>query len=141
MPRGPFPFAAFFGEGDGSASTNRDCCGGCGSREGHSANAQPNNGPTGPPPVAAPIANFLPVPTRPVFTPWMSDVPDAPEVTGPLAWRQAITPATSERADNSQSGEERSPAPLVQRARSPLKSVGEPQPLEPPVDWHAASAK
>jgi hypothetical protein len=140
MPRGPFPVAAFFGEGDGSGCLNGNCCSSCGARGDHLAKGAPNNAPAGPPPVAAPIANFLPVPTRPVFTPWMSDEPDAPEVTGPLAWLQAIAPPASDNADNPPRIEERSPGPIAERPRpSPLPETGES--IRPTPEWHAAAAK
>jgi hypothetical protein len=41
-----------------------------------------------PPPLTAPISNFFPVPTRPVFTPWV-ETPPAEEISGPLAWKRS----------------------------------------------------
>jgi hypothetical protein len=40
------------------------------------------------PPLVAPISNFFPVPTRPVFTPWVEN-PPAEEISGPLAWTRS----------------------------------------------------
>jgi hypothetical protein len=42
----------------------------------------------GQPPLTAPISNFFPVPTRPVFTPWV-ETPPAEEISGPLAWKRS----------------------------------------------------
>ncbi len=44
-----------------------------------------------PPPLTAPMSNFFPVPTRPVFTPWV-ETPPAEEISGPLAWKRSADP-------------------------------------------------
>ncbi|HEY2147866.1 MAG TPA: hypothetical protein VGH32_08005 [Pirellulales bacterium] len=139
MPRGPFPVAAFFGEGDGSGSPNGNCCGAGRAPNAQSSGGASDNGPGAPPPVAAPIANFLPVPTRPVFTPWTSDQSDAPEVRGPLAWLQAIAPAPSGNTENFPRIEERSPEPIARRLPGSSPTL-DAEPLQPTPEWHAASS-
>ncbi len=139
MPRGPFPVAVFFGERDGSGSSNGNCCGGGRAPHAQSSGGAQDNGPGAPPPVAAPIANFLPVPTRPVFTPWASDQSDAPEVSGPLAWLQAIAPAPSGNAENIPRLEERSPELIARRLPASSQTL-EAEPLQPTPEWHAASS-
>jgi hypothetical protein len=109
LTRGPIPSAAPIGDGDDAACSDGN---GCRCRHGihlfdflHSGgSAQP----TEPPPLVAPISNFLPVPTRPVFTPWVVEPSPPEEISGPLAWKRSA---------------------IEHAAESPLEPVGEPSGL------------
>jgi hypothetical protein len=69
-----------------------------------------------PPPLVAPISNFFPVPTRPVFTPWVEN-PPAEEISGPLAW----TRSSGQRQDDGAADVRREPAgiPIARRVLPP----------------------
>jgi hypothetical protein len=98
LTRGPIPSAPPIGDGDDAACSDGNS-GRC--RHGihlldflhSSGSAQP----TEPPPLTAPISNFLPVPTRPVFTPWVVEPSPPEEISGPLAWKQSADQRGAER--------------------------------------------
>jgi hypothetical protein len=150
MPRGPFPVATLFGETEGP-----ECCrsGSCGRhRAGHHGRAEIEGNDANPSSLSAPISNFHPVPTRPVFTPWLVEESQAEEIAGPLAWRQALNRAASVKPDDLPPGEERSSTPIARRTLPPPANLPDDKPLAPSPekresdqrgersnsDWHAA---
>jgi hypothetical protein len=145
LPRGPFPPAAMFGEGDGSECCNGRSCGGC-HRAGNHGRPDVDTGNVGQPPLTAPISNFHPVPTRPVFTPWLAEEPVAEEIAGPLAWRQAANRSAVVNPENLPSDEDHAKTQIARRPIPPAANLPDEDPGALPADkragqpspeWHA----
>lgn len=113
----------------------------------------PNDG--GQPPLQAPISNFHPVPTRPVFTPWTVDEPQPEEITGTLARLQAMKRPSGEKLPDLLPGEQPAAPPLARRNTLPIAPTADesPAPLpdeerettplsaRPGATWHAVGPK
>jgi hypothetical protein len=149
LPRGPFPPATMFGEGDGSECCNGRSCSAC-RRAGNHGRAEVDNGNAGQPPLAVPISNFHPVPTRPVFTPWLAEEPVAEEIGGPLAWRQATNRSATVSLDDSAPGEDHASTQIARRTLPPPANLPDDKPVSPSADkrdgkpnsdWHAAGPR
>lgn len=149
LPRGPFPPATMFGEGDGSEYCNGRSCGAC-RRAGSHGRADVDSGNVGQPPLTAPISNFHPVPIRPVFTPWLAEEPVAEDVGGPLAWRQVTNRSATVNLDDSPLGEDRASPQVARRTLPPPASLPDEKPVSPSADkrdgqsnsdWHAAGPR
>ncbi|HEV2971977.1 MAG TPA: hypothetical protein VGY55_18535 [Pirellulales bacterium] len=116
MPRGPFPLATLFGEKEPMECRDCGCCN-------HRRNAgRQDDGQDGnssadtPAPILAPHSNFHPVPTRPVFTPWAVESPAPEEISGQLAWKNAVNPGEAgKRSTNPQPVEQPSSTPIARR--------------------------
>ena len=136
LPRGPFPPAILFGEGAGPDCPDSAACPRC--RRGDRSANEAAGYPGGQLPIVAPISDFQPVPTRPVFTPWVVNNPAPEEISGELAWKRAVTPPPSERiADLSPLIEQRSPGPVARRVLPPPARMPDERPVAPDVSLPA----
>jgi hypothetical protein len=149
LPRGPFPPATMFGEGDGSECCNGRACSTC-RRAGNHGRAEVDSGNVAQPPMMPPISNFHPVPTRPVFTPWLAEEPVAEEVAGPLAWRQATNRSATANLDDSPRDEDHVSTQIARRTLPPPANLPDEKPGAPSndqhdrqssSDWHAAGPR
>lgn len=163
MPRGPFPPASLFPDSGDAPCDGRDgsTCGRSGSREGHCRSRWHDHRPDGEPddigqpPLAAPISNFHPVPTRPVFTPWLADESQPEEVSGTLAWMKATQRPTVDKPSEWMPLEPAAAEPIVRR-QTPKPAMLSDDATAAPLDdshdgdsrnarsdsgWHSASPR
>lgn len=154
LPRGPFPPATLFGEAEGPECCNAGSCSEC-RRAGHHDRTDREGGAANQPPLVAPLSNFHPVPTRPVFTPWLAEEPVAEEIAGPLAWRQASTHSATIKPDDSPQGDDLSATPIARRTLPPPANLPDEKPVSQSADrpdsdtrgerfnsdWHAAGPR
>jgi hypothetical protein len=123
MPRGPFPLATLFGEKEAPDCGDGNGCNHC-RHAGHRDNGDVVNATSDTPaPILAPHSNFHPVPTRPVFTPWAVESPAPEEISGQLAWKQAVTAGQASKSSAA-------PLPVELPSTVPIAR----RPLPPPAN-------
>jgi hypothetical protein len=156
MPRGPFPLATFFGETKGPDCPDGGCCNRC-RHGGHRDNGDDASATTDTPaPILAPHSNFHPVPTRPVFTPWAVESAAPEEISGQLAWKQAVTAGQAGRSSAAPLPVELpSTVPIARRPLPPPANLPDEKPAQPQTDngdsdsrgepaspgWHTAPSR
>ena len=89
----------------------------------------------------APISNFNPVPTRPVFTPWAVENPAPEEISGPLAWKRAATSPVADAPVKWPASEPPSATPIARRTLPPPVNLPDEKPASPSVEKRTADAR
>jgi hypothetical protein len=156
MPRGPFPLATLFGEKEAPDCGDGSCYNRC-RRGGHRENGDDASATTDTPaPILAPHSNFHPVPTRPVFTPWAVESAAPEEISGQLAWKQAVTAGQAAKSSTAALPVELpSTVPIARRPLPPPANLPDEKPAQPqtgigdsdsrgepaPPGWHTAPSR